>query len=122
MAAAGRPVRLRRFAALWLICHLSMLTAALVVVNTAGDCVCPLGADASCPMHHKTSGAHTPCSMTSAAQTTVLPSLDGLLGAAGPMPDQIAVVFLASSVTVHAMRASDLVDQPFSPDPPPPRS
>ena len=119
MARVRRPVRL--LAAAWLVCNLTMLAAALVVVNAASDCVCPLSADASCPMHHKTSGAHQPCSMTSAGPPTVMATLDTLLGAAGPLPDTTPVVFLPSSIAVHALRASDLVDQPFSPDPPPPR-
>ena len=120
MAGMRRPVRL--FAVLWLACHLSMVAAALAAVSTAGDCVCPLGADASCPMHHKPAGSQRPCAMTSAAPATFVATLDALLGTAAPLPDKTPAVFVRSSVAVQAPRASDLVDQPLSPDPPPPRS
>ena len=120
MARVRRPVRL--FAALWLACHLSMFASALAAVSTADTCVCPLGADASCPMHHKPTGSQRPCAMTSAEPTALIATLDTLLGTAGPLPDKTPAIFVRSSVAVQTPRACDLVDQPLSPDPPPPRS
>ena len=120
MARVRRPVRL--FAALWLACHLSMFASALGAVSTAGTCVCPLGADASCPMHHKPTGSQRPCAMTSAEPTALIATLDTLLGTAGPLPDKTPAVFVRLSVGIQAPSASDLVDQPLSPDPPPPRT
>jgi hypothetical protein len=108
-------------AAVWLVCQAASL--ALVPTLEAGwaDCTCAHGADATCPMHHKTASGLKVCVMRSAA-ASVPAILNSLLSVAGLLPaPPLAVVQVVRASAVAVVR-SPLTERPSPPDSPPPRA
>jgi len=122
--------RARRFvaaiAAVWLSCQLTAtaLTPIVLFVDVATrtvECTCPPGADAHCPMHHKTQRRSKTCVMQGVNDQAAA-VLVSLLGVSGSVPEG---TFLGQPVLSSpvAIAASSLdVARPSAPDPPPPRA
>ena len=119
MAWARRA--LAPIAAIWLVCQAATL-ALVPTVFEAGlaECVCANGADATCPMHHKTAGAKV-CAMQSAT-TTVPAPLNALLSVPGLLPAAPQMMVPVSTASPVLFERSMLTRRPSPPDPPPPRS
>jgi hypothetical protein len=111
--------------ALWLCCQLG--TVALVPVALwittdphAAECTCGHGADAMCPMHHKSTGRSAPCAMQAANDSTaVLTTFAGPAGLIAEPPQSIHL-----PTCTDCQRPADVHlagERPVPPDPPPPR-
>jgi hypothetical protein len=121
----------RRFlgpiATVWLVCHAATLTLvpALLWVQamdaSVTECTCATGADATCPMHHRTAGGSKVCviqSLTTNA-TVTLNALFGIIGLVPAPPMMTAPVATTSPVRLGRSMATE---RPSPPDPPPPRA
>src|SRR6478752_4872207 len=89
-------------AAVWLLCQVATLAAvpALLAASLA-ECVC--GADAACPMHHKTAAGSKVCVMQS-ANADVPATLNLLFSIAGLVPTpqlELAPIHAADAVPVE---------------------
>jgi hypothetical protein len=108
--------------AVWLIAQLTTLAVTPAELWLSGNdtCQCAHGADATCPMHHPTSGRHT-CVMRSAApvEGAALNSLVGAGGCVATSPS-LPADWLITSDALPA--ASNLVSRFARPDSPPPRT
>jgi hypothetical protein len=119
---------------LWLCCQLGAVALTPLAFwarmsAEAATCICPLGADAACPMHHKP-GADTKaetktgtkiCAMqsTTSEATTLLTSL---FAGTGLMPESVSLIDRATSGTFAILEPQMTARHPVPPDPPPPRA
>src|SRR6266852_2464591 len=74
-------------AAIWLVCQVATLALVPALLGASlAECVCTHGAEATCPMHHKTpTGSPKVCVMQS--ETTSVPAtLNSLFSVAGLVP------------------------------------
>src|SRR5579862_4807791 len=84
-------------AAAWLVCQ--AVTLALVPALLGGlveECVCAHGADATCPMHHKSTAGAKVCVMQS-ANTGVSGTLSSLFSIAGLLPTPTPTVVASAN-------------------------
>jgi hypothetical protein len=129
-----RVRRVLSLVALWLCCQLAAQALMPVVFwasvsAEAATCVCPLGADATCPMHHKpeadtkadTQTGKKICAMqsTTSEATTLLTSL---FAAIGLMPESVSLIEPATPGPLAIVEPQLTARHPVPPDPPPPRS
>ena len=109
-------------AAVWLVGQAATLGVVPALLEAkAAECTCPLGGDATCPMHQKTGTGSKVCVMHSIT-TRVPVTLNSLLSVVGVIPDPplaIALVPAVSAVRPESMLATP---RPLPPDPPPPRA
>src|SRR5438105_10204717 len=109
-------------AAVWLSCQLGTvaLTPIAFWVNASdGDaaCACTNGADAICPMHHKSAPAGSKvCVMQSASNHALL--LTSLFSVAGLMPRSTAFAEPTQSTRVTVGDHPSPTARPIPPDPP----
>lgn len=113
-------------AALWLSCQIG--TATLVPIAMVfgaaahAECTCGHGDDATCPMHHKSSGGSAPCAMR-AANDSGAAVLTTLIGIAGLIPETTRSILPANaSARFRTADAHHVGRRPVPPDPPPPRT
>ena len=113
--------------AIWLFCQVGTLALVPVALwTTAADphpaeCTCGHGADATCPMHHKSTDGTAPCAMKAAdsSRTAVLTTLAGMAGLVAEPTRSIQ-----PPVSTECTRTADVHvvgERPVPPDPPPPR-
>jgi hypothetical protein len=121
-------IRVRRvlgpIAALWLACQAATLTLVPVLgwqSTGAAACTCTHGADAMCPMHHKTAAGTTVCTLQSAT-TSPAAALNALFGAVGVVPISHGATIPAPAVRRVRLAPSIATARPAPPDPPPPRA
>jgi len=116
-------------AAIWLSSQIATLTFTPVAVwlsvtpSDAVECTCAHGADAACPMHHKSqsrSSGSKFCPMQNAGQATTLLQL--LFGMTGLLPVPSSVAGASSSSPIPVVRSPLSIVRPVPPDPPPPRA
>jgi hypothetical protein len=114
--------------AIWLCCQVGTVTFVPVVLWVHGldphaaECTCGHGADATCPMHHKsTDRSSTRCAMQSANSSgaAVLTTLVGIAGVVAPSTPSIQLPI--PSVSARTADADVRGRRPVPPDPPPPR-
>src|SRR5437660_8631823 len=115
-------------AAVWLLYQLG--TAALPPIafwvnagqEHAAACTCTHGADATCPMHHKSAPAGSKiCVMQSASHhAALLPTW--LFSVAGLMPGSTAFDEPTPTTRVTVGNRPSTITRPIPPDPPPPRA
>lgn len=116
----------RRFvgpvAAVWLMCQVATLAVVPALLDASlAECVCAHGADAACPMHHKTAAGSKVCVMQSAT-TDVPATLNLLFGLGGLVPVPPSAIVPVVSVSAMPFDRSALTHRPSSPDSPPPRT
>ena len=105
----------------WLVCQVSAVTAAPLLLAGSDLCTCPAdGLGAACPMHHAQADIGE-CVLKSAAPVSVV-TLASLLGAVGVIPpvQTISTVVLAAE-RIPALRAA-VISRSARPKAPPPRS
>lgn len=114
---------LGRITACWLVCQAGTLTLVPVLLEaSAATCVCPLGADATCPMHHKSAGGSKVCALQSTT-TSEPATLQALFSVAGLLPTPPRpVVPVVTAVSAVGFERSIPTERPSPPDPPPPRA
>lgn len=107
-------------AAWWLVCQAATLVLVLVAPRLTA-CTCPLGADATCPMHHGKAAEPKACAMQSvtANAATTLSSLFSGVGLVPVLTLQSPSASTASPIRFECSRATE---RPSPPDPPPPRA
>jgi hypothetical protein len=111
-----------RIAAVWLLCQAATFAVVPALLDASlAECVCAHGADATCPMHHKTAAGSKVCVMQSAT-TDVPATLNLLFSVTGLVP-----AAQLDLVPVHAADAivfehSVLRYRSSPPDSPPPRA
>jgi len=110
-------------AAIWLVCQgLTLVVVPVLLDASLAECVCPQGADATCPMHHKTAGGRQACAMQSTT-TSAPATLNALFSVTGLLPALIAqATVLVPSASAALFEGSRLTQRPSPPDPPPPRA
>jgi hypothetical protein len=108
-------------AALWLLCQAATLTLvpALLYANPAA-CQCLPGADATCPMHHKTAAGSQVCAIQRAT-TSPAATLNALFGVVGLLPAPARAIVPAPRASLVLPERSVASRRPSPPDPPPPR-
>jgi hypothetical protein len=109
-------------AAVWLLCQAATLAVVPILLEISlADCVCAHGADATCPMHHKTAAGSTACAMQSAT-TSVPAALNSLFSLAGLVPAPPHTIVRVPMVSAVRFERPMLTGRPSPPDPPPPRA
>jgi hypothetical protein len=108
-------------AAIWLVCQAATLTLVPMLLDVSlAECLCTHGADATCPMHHKTAAGSKVCVMQSA--TTSVPTiLNSLFSVAGLVPAPLQAMVPVPMASPVLFEHSMLTQRPSPPDPPPPR-
>ena len=121
----GRRLRVV-VAAVWIGCRVAALVAAPVAVwihaaDAAVECQCTHGADATCPMHHKSQGGTRVCAMQVAGDWATA-AVESMLGLAAPHASHVAIddVYDDGRVRVVASPLFPILNVP--PEPPPPRA
>ena len=113
-------------AAVWLSCQLG--TVALVPIalwmnpdGHAAACTCTHGADATCPMHHKSAPAGSKvCAMQSASHHPLV--VTSLFSAAGLIPGSTGFAEPTPSTDITIDIRPITTARPIPPEPPPPRA
>jgi hypothetical protein len=109
-------------AAAWLVCQAVTLTLVPAQLEASlAECVCAHGADATCPMHHRTTADSRVCAMqslTTSAATTV----NALFSVVGLVPARSQATTLAPMASPVLIESSMAAERPSPPDPPPPRA
>jgi hypothetical protein len=109
-------------AAVWLAYQAATLALVPVLLATGlADCVCSHGADASCPMHHKTDTGSKVCVMQSATTNAPAP-VNALFGVTGPLPTLPEAIVPVRTASAVLAKPVTLTQRPSLPDPPPPRA
>src|SRR5579864_3733299 len=109
-------------AAVWLLCQVVTLAAVPALLDASlAECVCTHGADATCPMHHRTAAGSTVCVMQSAA-TDVPATLNLLFSIAGLVPTPRLNTAPVHPVDAIIFERSVLRYRSSPPDSPPPRA
>src|SRR5260370_42245208 len=110
-------------AAVWLVSQAATLTLVPALLDAAfAQCTCPYGgADATCPMHHKTAASPKICAMQSvtASPTATLNALFSVVGLLPASPPAIAAVPTGGRVLIERSMETQRLSLP---DPPPPRA
>jgi len=110
-----------RIAGMWLVCQLATIALVPALLEASlEDCVCAHGADAACPMHHKTTAGFKVCAMQSAT-TNVPTTLNSLFSIAGLVPAPPLAMVLVPTASARLFERLAPTDQQSPPDPPPPR-
>ena|ERR1041384_7630096 len=109
-------------AAVWLLCQAAafMVVPALLDASLA-ECVCAHGADATCPMHHKTAAGFKVCVMQSAI-TDVPATLNLLFTVPGLVPAVHLDVLPVHAADAIVFNSPMLRYRSSPPDSPPPRA
>lgn len=112
----------------WLLCQLTTLMLVPTVLMTSmadmneAACTCPLGADATCPMHqHKPAANSGTCVMRSLT-TSDASTLTSLLGSTGFLPVRTVATLQTPPESLMSVEPSMLRARQAPPDPPPPRA
>jgi hypothetical protein len=114
-------------AAIWLSCQLATLALTPVMLWAgstdvhAQECTCAHGADALCPMHHKSAPGSKPCVMQSTSDHAAVVSMS-LFGIVGVVPGSVATTHAAPSGRLAIVESQMTAERPVPPDPPPPRA
>jgi hypothetical protein len=109
-------------AAVWLLCQAVTLTLVPALLEASlAECLCTNGADASCPMHHRTTPSSKVCVMQSLT-TSAPATLNALLSVVGLVPDRSLTTALALRASPVLIECSMTTERPSPPDPPPPRA
>ncbi len=119
-------------AAAWLVCQAATLTLAPALLwfgsTDAGlmECTCTHGVDATCPLHHRTTGSSSTASsrlcVVRSMTTSAAASLNALFGVAGLLPARSLAMFFVPAVSPALLECSIDSRRPLPPDPPPPRA
>jgi hypothetical protein len=109
-------------AAIWLVCQgLTLVVVPVLLDASLAECVCPQGANATCPMHHKTASGPQACAMQST--TAGAPAtLNALFSVTGLLPTLAQAMVLVPRASAALFESSRLTQRPSPPDPPPPRA
>lgn len=114
-------------AAVWLVCHGATLTLvpALLWLQSrdanAAECTCATGAEATCPMHHRTAAGANVCVIQSLT-TNATATLNALFGIVGLVPAPLMTTAPVPTVSPALLDWSMATERPSPPDPPPPRA
>ncbi len=108
-------------AAVWLVCQAATLALAPVLLEISlADCMCTHGADAMCPMHHKSAPGARVCVMQS-ANSSVPAKLNSLFSIAGLLPAPPLTSVPVPTAVLVPREYSTTTPRPSPPDRPPPR-
>ena len=121
----GRRLR-TLVAAVWIGCRVAALVAAPVAVwihaaDAAVECQCTHGADATCPMHHKSQGGTRVCAMQVAGDWATA-AVESMLGLAAPQALQVMIDEPHLLDRVIATENASFSFPSVPPEPPPPRT
>ena len=83
-------------------------------------CTCTHGAEATCPMHHKTTAPSSICVMQPTNERATL--LTPLFSLAGPIPSVAPVPYPPATHDLPIRPSSVVAAPSVTPDPPPPRA
>ena len=108
-------------AAVWLLCQAITLTLVPGLLEASlAECLCTNGADASCPMHHRTTASSKVCVMQSLT-TNAAATLSALFSVVGLVPRSLATARVPTTSPV-LIECSMATEWPSPPEPPPPRA
>jgi hypothetical protein len=109
-------------AAVWLVCQAATLTLAPALLDASvAECVCTHGADATCPMHHKTATSAKVCVVQSTT-TSAPAALNSLFSVVGLVPDSPLAIAPVPTASPLLIECSMVTERHSPPDPPPPRA
>lgn len=109
-------------AAVWLACQAATLTLVPTLIDIdLAECQCPIGADASCPMHHGPAAGSRVCVMHGLT-TGDVSMLNSLLGLAGFLPAPTVAIVQMTAEPLIRFERSLATWRTAPPDPPPPRT
>jgi len=108
-------------AAIWLVVQAATLVLVPALLGASlAQCICTHGADATCPMHHKTPAGAKVCMMQSAT-TNVPATLNSLFSVAGLVPAPALDMVPVPTVSPVVLERAIPIHRPSPPDSPPPR-
>jgi hypothetical protein len=109
-------------AAVWLLCQAATLTLVPALLEASlAECLCTNGADASCPMHHRTTASSKVCVMQSLT-TNAAATLNALFSVVGVVPARSLANGLVPTASPVLIECSMATERPSPPEPPPPRA
>jgi hypothetical protein len=119
-------IRARRalgpIAAVWLLCQAVTLTLVPALLEASlAECFCTNGADASCPMHHRTTASSKLCVMQSLT-TNAAATLNALFSVVGLVPARSLATAVMPTTSPVLIACSMATERPSPPEPPPPRA
>jgi len=114
-------------AATWLICQATTLVLVPTLLGigameaSVAECTCTHGANATCPMHHKTSAGAKVCALQGMT-TSSTALVNALFGVAGFLPAPTPAANQGPTRLTVRLDRSTATSRRISPDSPPPRS
>jgi hypothetical protein len=109
--------------AVWLVSQAATLTLVPALLDAgSAQCTCPYGgADATCPMHHRTAASPKVCAMQSVT-TGPAATLNALFSVVGLLPPSLPAIAPVPTASRLVLERSTETRRPSVPDPPPPRA